>query len=745
MTLGFFGVLLILLIASRIVFSITIPDDLLRKEIKTFFKKNFNKALTFEDISVTLGGNLQITKFNLSISSDFNDNISLISAPVAVVDLSLSEVFKGSITYRNIDFKNPQITVVYKHLHDINDLINKVKDYYNNKKLPNIERDKDFSLNISNGSINYVQTFHDKKIEIKSTDLDGELVFSNKDIEYSVDCKVAYYNKKNQKNGYIDASGRFWFVKGEIFHEGKTKVDNIDISYSNDFIEEFNLLPLKFYGLSSGTIKSSYKKKIWSFDTSLEMDDCNFYWSKGKSYRILSNNNFNLDFNVIFNSDLSVVKVKSLKIKDSVLDISSYGLYQKNKKKDFLEIAIKTGKVNLTRLSEYFTPLYNISYGGTASGDLHIAFDFFKKKPKVIKSAISLKKFFLRRSGNIKEKSIIDNLDGSFVLTPLKGKMKLSVLAPDSKFDVLCNTTISKWSPFTSKSIIDIKGKKISIDIPYYLFKNIIYALYKEANKDSRRGYEFFSFYITPAGKVIPYNDFDLNWNISKLVIHKNAAFNNSKFTLTGKGGHWLLSNFNLEGYGSSNKLEFYAYFNRVYPFIELKAGVSNIDLALLTKDYGESLKMKGALSANYEIKLSAFRLGHMIQNSQSFFSLYFNNVFVKNSNLQKRIQGYLKKHKYNDIDIMNIEELNGNVYFQQTGIYFYVKNSTLKSKTIYGALNGWYSFDDNLHVNWLGGSYNTAGVYKNVPLQIEGHLLKPYGRFKGTKKDDTFLIFDIQ
>jgi hypothetical protein len=87
------GVLL-LLIAFKIFMVIRIPEKQLKSSIEAFFKENFNKAVDFEDVSLSMAGKAVISNLNVSISSDFNDNISLIKREKAVIKFDLTACWR---------------------------------------------------------------------------------------------------------------------------------------------------------------------------------------------------------------------------------------------------------------------------------------------------------------------------------------------------------------------------------------------------------------------------------------------------------------------------------------------------------------------------------------------------------------------------------------------------------------------------------------------------------------------------
>src|SRR4030042_5438390 len=76
-----------ILATLRLLFAVAYPDRVLREVITEYFKTNLNKAVKFEDQYIDYSGNIIISDFNISITSDFNDNVSLVKSKKAVVNL----------------------------------------------------------------------------------------------------------------------------------------------------------------------------------------------------------------------------------------------------------------------------------------------------------------------------------------------------------------------------------------------------------------------------------------------------------------------------------------------------------------------------------------------------------------------------------------------------------------------------------------------------------------------------------
>src|SRR5208283_2238977 len=93
-----------------LLFDVRYPEREIREVITDFFKNNLNKAVKFDAIYIEYNGDIRISNFNMSISSDFNDNVSLIKCKKAVIDLEFFSLLAGRIMINGLEFYNSEIT-----------------------------------------------------------------------------------------------------------------------------------------------------------------------------------------------------------------------------------------------------------------------------------------------------------------------------------------------------------------------------------------------------------------------------------------------------------------------------------------------------------------------------------------------------------------------------------------------------------------------------------------------------------
>ena len=99
------------LFSLKLYFSLSVKEADLSMIVINFCKNNLGKAVKFDEIRIDVMGDVEITNLNLSVASDFNDNISLVKADRAVFKLNFLKLFKGITEIKRIVFNNATISL----------------------------------------------------------------------------------------------------------------------------------------------------------------------------------------------------------------------------------------------------------------------------------------------------------------------------------------------------------------------------------------------------------------------------------------------------------------------------------------------------------------------------------------------------------------------------------------------------------------------------------------------------------
>jgi len=106
---------LTLLLIYRVALNLLLPEKYLKNAISGFFKENLDKAVKFESMRFDFFGNIEVRDFNLSVSSDFNDNISLVKSRKFLIRLDLWKLLKNETLVKSITFNDAEITIFKKY------------------------------------------------------------------------------------------------------------------------------------------------------------------------------------------------------------------------------------------------------------------------------------------------------------------------------------------------------------------------------------------------------------------------------------------------------------------------------------------------------------------------------------------------------------------------------------------------------------------------------------------------------
>ena len=106
----------------KIFYSLKLPEKDIKNSVINLFKTKLNRAVKFEEVKVWLAGNIIINRFDLSVSSDFNDNLSLISSPGITIDLGFIDLFLGRITIKGIQINDADINILKRYGKDYSEV-----------------------------------------------------------------------------------------------------------------------------------------------------------------------------------------------------------------------------------------------------------------------------------------------------------------------------------------------------------------------------------------------------------------------------------------------------------------------------------------------------------------------------------------------------------------------------------------------------------------------------------------------
>ncbi len=739
--------IVVLLLVSGFIFRLYISNRLEELDLKTkitlFCKNNLDKAVKIENIYLDYKGNIVISNFDLSISSDFNDNISLVKCSRMIFVPDLGSLINGRLLIKEIIFKDSLLTIYKKFGKNYRDTINAILTF--KKKPEEIEYCdlKKLKIEFQNSRVDYREVFRSKKLTIRLSGVNAAFNFSPDRLLYSVSGEIAPYKTASIKRGLLDLDGIF--TKKTGISENRIKIDNFDLSYLNEFNKEYSIVGLSLNGGISMDFKLSLsgEKKLISTGV-IETNSLNIVTHEPSGHNILSNKNFNFAFDMGYSEENGMFSINEFRIFDDHINIPVSGFYKRNKKEEVLNITIKSVKIDLSDISGYFSPVQNVSYNGTLDFSMDINYDYKTDKNISATVAAELSDFNAQWLRKGKTENVINNCN----LKLSVGNNNLSLFFAagifHSDFNFTGDMKIDSWHPFRSNSTVNIKSKQVEADLLYSWTKKAVDYLYTESFRDSKRGFEMIYFLQTPEADTIKNNNFSIRYNSEKLLFGEKARLDGFSGELAMDRGHISLKDFTLSGYGGDYFLDFQGFFNRDYPYFEIKGHAKNLNIEDFTRDYGSSFRATGTGSLECEFELNAFRISHLVEQGRGTITLSLFSGSLENSSFQKRLSGFLNKNGYANLQLNTLDLRQFNVTLRQVGRNFYINNFILNSDKINLGSYGTYDYRKGLHINMFPVVYDSEKKAQAIPLKIRGPLLNPEIEIKKDKETKRISFFDV-
>ncbi|MCP4129823.1 MAG: hypothetical protein GY754_02285 [bacterium] len=746
------AVCLILFISSKIYFSVWYEEKKMQKFITGFFKENLDKAVKFEDSYINSFGDIVLSNFNLSMTSDFNDNISLVKSREAVLRLDFIELFKGKPVLKGIDFIESDVSVLKRYGKSYLDSFEQVIALKRKgSEIENIDLDN-FVISFKKSSLYYNEIFKEKKLIVECNNISSKIRIKSEEIHYSVEGDIKPYKSKKIKESHFNLTGTVNLEeKGANNSRYWVNLENFDLSYLNDYIKEYELGTFSLLGgLSSAMEIQSNREGDMLVSGGIETNNLSMLSRIPVQYNLISNGNVNIEIDGSINVSGSRYSLKKLKIFDDIFQLVCSGEYNKNDKEEKLAFRFKTNTIQLADLSTYITPVQDMSYGGTLALNGDIDFDLKKGlAPKMALNAV-LDNFYLNGYEKGVKKEV---LRGGSVKLTAKGNtidMEIQARPPESDFSIRSKTKIAQWVPLKSQTTVDIDSKKIKAGILFYIARGAVQNLFDSALADRRAGYEELFFLKRPEAQYLINNDLNLSITAKKVCFENKAALTDLKARLEMQEGDFSLREFSLHGYNATYMVQLLGYFNRDYPYFLFSGSINGFDIGSFLQDYNPGLspdkKLEGTGAMEFDYKLNAYRLGHIFQNSQGNLSMYagFTQGELNNSMLQRRVGKFLRENGHTAVDMTKVNVSNFSISFAQMGEHFYIRNFGIRSDRINYNSYGKYFFDKGLDMRIFTSFTDDGGRIVSLPLQVKGGLLSPELAIAKKRDSKKILLFNI-
>lgn len=708
----------------KIIIHIRINDSEIKGKVTEFYKNSINRAVKFDEASIDFRGNIILKNFELAASRDFNDNLSLLKAKEAIIKLSLFQLVAGDIIVKEAVFESPEINIIKKFEKGYGDFIEdfvKIAEGFRNSK--NFSRP--FLLCVKNGVIYYRDFLSSSRVLVEVTDsfldIESDAVLT----EYNFSGQVKPFKIKSAKSGKFRMKGFYDAKKSKI--RNNIRLDSVDISYINDYIFGDRKEADSINGLLSSNI--TFEKNAGDFAVKGSIEAGNINYVNGiTSHNILSKENLNLDIDFHSSNGFKNLFLDKLLIGDDVADITVSGKYI-NDKEETAKISISTNKINLKKLSVSVSPVKDIVMDGTFEVKADIEYD--KKKNNLDKSRalLKLKKFGVSKISDGKTRKVISETDVDMELKGADMTTKAGINSGKSDFSLNAVTKISSLIPFKSDSKITVLSKTVTIGLIKNCAAYIMNIVYGEAYKDAKKGWEDIFFLQKPVSAAIINNNIEMDVKASNFELSEGKNFQNLSFVSSLNAGTFYTKEFRLNGFDSVCSLDVTGYFNRDYPWINIKGAVSGLDLGkfFLGRSPDDSEKpMWGKLNLDFSYEVGVYRFSQILENSKGEFNLTAGKFRIKNSEVQTNIDGLLKKCGYERVNLSDLSIGSLNISISQTAENIYLKSLSLSSDMANLSSYGSYNYLTGLNIvsnlSFATGDGSTA----TVPLNIRKTIAAP-------------------
>ncbi len=740
----------------KIFFIRAYPEHVLKEHVMTFIKENFGKAATFDDVYMSAFGNIIISNLNISISGDFNDNISLIKCPGAEIRLNFFKLFSGNIIIKEIVFDDADVTVYKKYGKGYYETFNEIFRLDRPlSEISNIDHEH-FRVDITSSRLEYREVFRNEISAVKIDRFSLGLLLRGDYLDYTISGRVLPHPNSDLSKGRLSFSGRLRSARGNfcLASTNSIIVTGLDMRYFQPYLAEALKDLLNIQGQFDAAIRFASFRQNLSAECRIEITNLSAdKLTEGSKHTWISNENLNMDFIIDITGGGEKVMVRRASLYDDVIRLSLEGIYRRSNKEHYMDMMFSSNTMNLERMSEHITPWKETVFKGNMKTGGHLKYDFISGSARGSEFMAELKDFgiIFRESTNTRE--FMKGLDAEISLKNDIFTAALKCSLERSKIEGRWNTRVKSWVPFSSESEISITAPALEIHHIAHPLLAALQLVYEGAYSDRKLGYENIIFRDEPVGKLLNQNNLQLHLGAKRIVAGHRAEFNEFALDALLRDGVFSVNSFSLSGYGAQYSLKTSAQFNLWMPLVSIDASVKNFDLRSFASDAGIKGEAAGMLNASVSFQVNAFRLSQILENSIVDVSIDLAEGNLKNTPLQDTFSEYLAKSGIKSAPLAEINSLTASFSFNQRADNYVVsKLAVLSDKVrLYG--RGRYDYFEGLDVPLeisVAPAEAQAGMV-TVPCKIAGPLLRPVMAKVKKPKDkestppEPLVLFNVQ
>ncbi len=731
--------LIVLFLLFRITVNMLLPENIVSENIHNIFKTSFSKSINFDRLYLNYSANIILENFQMSNSTDFNDNKNLIKSRKVIINTSFINLIKGNIELTGIKFKSPEINISKSSGKTYKATFEEIftTDTENNKLSSTIK--KKLLLQFLDSTIIYKETFKNSRTEFRITNLNAEIFFNKEQIDFNVNGKIKSKLEGKNFTGKISSKGFYNFTT--LNYSNKLNFEQIDLEYLNSFIYEKNLIPFTFSGLLSGEIALTCNDEKIKCNSNIDLNSLSsIYTGKEAPYKIISNENAEIKIKLTLSRDYSNINIEKINIEDGILKADISGSYEKG-----LGFSTKfnTNNISFDKLSEHLILFRNHKYDGTAKIKGEMEYNIAEKKPSALNFELLLKNF-----------NLIPKTDeiNTIKISQFNAEVKADISSIDCKSEFIINgsdfsletkTSINKWNPLKSDTNAKIESKRIELALLEKYAFLFISDLYQAGFADLARGYDERSFLNNPEGIFINNNNINIGIKSENLLIAGKADLKAFSMELALNNGFIRTNSFNLQGYDGKYSGNIYCVLKQAYPYIKIEATGSGLDLDSIIKDAAFDYTGGGILNFDLSYEANAFRVAHFVQNGRGGINFDIRKGHFSGTEFQKKLSSFITTKGYGETNINDLDVDSFTFGFSQGGPNFYIKNFGMRSNKLYFQTYGNFKYPNNLSVPFSISVKTEADKTVAVPLLIFNSPANPCIKMN-LRKDEDKICFNL-
>jgi len=721
----------------RLLFAVVYPERLLKEKVTSYFRENLGKAVKFEDIYIDALGNIIISYFDVSIASDFNDNISLVRSESTRIRLNFASLITATMRIMGVDFYNADITIIKKYgksyqesllaLIDTEQLIAKIK-----------KSGEALNLSFKGSRLFYRDSLRDGQVLLEMYKIGAELKIDPSVLSYTASGKVKPYKTEIIRSGKFKSTGSIDIRTGDTW-EHRLEVENFDLTYLNEYITEYKIAAISLNGGISADMVIGARKGVLSLAGKVELNSLSAS-SIAKRFELISGENMDIDIDMTADTKARRYTLRRFSLHDGVISLDASGMYVGNEADEALKLKFKTNSIDLSDLSRTLTPIKNIEYAGTLQCDGSMAMDIKKNTVSEMRAGIRLDRFRVVEAERGDAVTLIGETSARVTVTGSSIDLDITAAPLDSDLVIKGRTGITSWAPFRSDTKVTVSSKRMNIEnirLPLFRFMN---WAYESAYEDKRGGKEIAPFGKSIFGSFLNNNNVDFISSFDTLFYEKSNGIKNVVLKAGLNGGTGMLREFNATGYDARYALSGQAYFSGDRPYCRLYGTVDNFDLGRFLAESGMSGSLSGLARAELSYEVSFSRVGEILDTARGSLTVVVGRGEMKHTRFQRDLMAFLAKagHEASPVATVNFEQIS--LSLSEIGENFWLSNTGIRGDSLLFNITGDYLYEGGINTGFRLVFKKDDGM-ANIPIDLKGPILAPCVKVS-YRKDSPRLCF---